>query len=216
MKGVRSGSELALGAAFYILAGVQFAALISTAAARYGPPSYSPVRDTISDLQAVACGQFQGSYVCSPLHWVANLSVALLGALIALGTLLIRPSLPEWNRRDPALALLAVAGVATFVNAFTPEDVTYTGDLLTALIAFLCANIGLIQIGRAAAGDSSWRWFSLASQALGAFGMAALFVDGLGGAAFFGEGAIEWMIVVPVLVWAFALGVRLLFRLDSQ
>ena len=203
------------GKAFYVAAPVQFVVCLAVAAAKYGPPAYSPIGVTISDLQAVGCGTFQGAYVCSPLHSLANLSVAVLGILVAGGSLLLRPSLPEGAGRNRGVLLLAVAGAAAFANAFTPEDVTLAGDQITALIAFLSANFGLIQVGRGASSDPGWRRFSWITTALGVIGVAALVLSGLGGASLVGEGGIEWLIVAPILVWTPLLGVRLALGADA-
>ena len=92
------GKTTFYGAVFYIVAAVQFVVCMLVTASRYGPPAYEPATDTISDLQAVSCGTFQGAQVCSPLHALANLSVAVLGLLIIVGSLSLRPAFP---RRPP-------------------------------------------------------------------------------------------------------------------
>jgi len=204
------GGLVPLGAALYVLAAVQFVACIACTAYRYGPPAYDPARVTISDLQALSCGAFQGAPVCSPLHALANLSVAVLGLSMVVGSLALRPALPGGRRRDVALGLLVVAGLGAFANAFTPEDVTLTGDTVTALVAFLGANFGMIQLGRAMATEPRWRGYGTFARVLGAVGVAAVILDGLGLGTAIGEGAIEWLIVAPVLVWIPALGVRVI------
>jgi hypothetical protein len=198
------------GAVFYIVAAVQFVVCIAVTASRYGPAAYEPATDTISDLQAVSCGTFQGAQVCSPLHALANLSVAALGLLIIAGSLSLRAQLPGGRRRDVAIGLLVVAGLAAFANAFTPEDVTLTGDTVTAIIAFLGANLGLIQFGRAISIGPWRRGYRLFSQVLGTVGIAALILDGFGVGTAIGTGTIEWLIVGPILVWAPATGFRLI------
>jgi len=200
------------GAAFYIVAVVQFIMCIAITAYRYGPPNYNPATVTISDLQAVSCGNFQGIYVCSPLHVLANASVAVLGLLITVGSLLIHRHLPGGRRKEIAVSLLVIAGLACFANAFTPEDLTYTGDLVTAIIAFLGANFGLIQIGRALSIEPRYRGYYVFSQALGMIGISAFILDGFGLATVIGNGTIEWLIVAPILIWALATGFRLILQ----
>jgi len=201
---------VSLGGALYVVGVVQFFASIYLTGLRYGPPSYSPLRNTISDLQAVNCGVFQGNQVCSPLHVLANLSVAVLGLLLVMGTVLFRRSLPAGRRRTVAIGLMIVAGLATFANAFTPEDVTYLGDLATALVAFLCANFGLIQIGRLMSATPSWRGFYPLTEVLGVVGLGALILDGANVIGPLGSGGMEWLIVAPALLWMLATGVFLL------
>lgn len=203
------------GAVFYIVGVAQFVVCIAIAGSRYGPPAYSPVTVTLSDLQAVRCGTFQGAYVCSPLHDLANLSVAVLGLLIIAGSLSLRPRLSAVGRRDIATGLLVVAGVAAFANAFAPEDVTFTGDIATAIVAFLAANFGLIQVGSTTPAEPRWRGYRQFSQALGTTGIAALTLDGFGLGTVIGGGAIEWLIVAPILVWAPVTGFLLIIEVTQ-
>ncbi len=206
------GSKLvSYTAIFYIVAAFQFVVCISIAGFRYGPPPYNPATITISDLQAVSCGTFQGTYVCSPMHALANFSVAALGVLIIAGSILLRPLLPGGHRKDTAIGLLVIAGLAAFANAFTPEDVIYAGDLVTAIIAFLGANFGLIQIGRSISMNPQSRSYTLFSQALGTIGISALILDGFGLGSVVGSGAVEWIIVAPILIWASVTGFLIIF-----
>jgi Protein of unknown function (DUF998) len=200
------------GAFFFIVATVQFIICIAITASRYGPPAYNPVTVTISDLQAVNCGIFQGAYICSPLHDLANISVATLGLLVIAGSLSFRTRLSASRRRDVAVSLLLITGLAALANAFTPEDITLTGDLITAIIAFLGANFGLIQIGRTLSVDPLWRGYAIFSDVLGTVGIGALILDGFGLGTAIGEGAIEWLIVAPILVWELVIGLRLILR----
>jgi len=204
-----SGKLATSGAALYAVAAVQFVVCIAVTASRYGPPAYDPVTNTISDLQAINCGIFQGAQVCSPLHVLANASVAILGLLIIAGSLLLRPALVGGRRRDAAVGLLVVAGLGAVANAFTPEDVTLAGDTITALVAFLGANFGLIQIGRAMSIEPRGLGYGRFTQVLGSVGVAAIILDGFGIGVVIGTGAIEWLIIAPILVWAPAFGVRL-------
>lgn len=194
------------GAVTYIIGVVQFFIGIFVAASRYGPPSYDPMRDTISDLQAVKCGVFQGSEVCSPLHAVANTSVAVLGLALVFGSLLIRTAFPGRRGRRAAIGLLVAAGLAITANAFTPEDVTLTGDTLTALLAFLCADFGLVEVGGLVSGVPGWRNLGHLFEALGVAGLAALILDSAEPAGPLGAGGNEWLIVSPVVIWALAVG----------
>jgi Protein of unknown function (DUF998) len=216
VKGIATkGRSSYYGPALYIVAAFQFIFCIAVTASRYGPPAYNPLTVTISDLQAVNCGTFQGAQVCSPLHDLANVAVGVLGLLIVIGSLLLRSVLPGGRRKDAAVVLLVVAGLSAFANAFTPEDVTWTGDLVTALIAFLGANFGLIQIGRAMSTEPLWRDFRLFTQGLGTVGAVSLILDGIGLGTAIGTGAVEWLIVAPMLIWAPAIGLHLIFETRS-
>ncbi|MDA4118670.1 MAG: DUF998 domain-containing protein [Thaumarchaeota archaeon] len=198
------------GAFFYVLGAVQFVIGMIVVALYYGPPRYDIQRNSISDLQAVNCGIFQGSQVCSPLHLIANSSVTLLGLLLVLGTLLIHTRFPAGRIQTMALGLLVVGGLGAAANGFTPEDVTLLGDTLTALLAFLGANFGLVQIGRLMARDPGWSNFRLYTEISGVVGFVALILYGTDITGPLGPGGMEWLIVVPVTVWAFVVGIHLI------
>jgi hypothetical membrane protein len=201
-----------LGAIAYLVGVVQFLLAAILSIIYYGPPSYNLQRDSISDLQAVKCGIFQGNQVCSPLHLVANLSVTILGLLLILGSLLIRPTFPAGRGRSVALALLVLAGLGTAANGFTPEDVTLTGDALTAFFAFLCANLGLIQLGRVTARDAQLRGQGAYALISGAAGLAALILYAANVTGPLGMGGMEWLIIGPILLWMLVVGTRLVRR----
>ena len=211
---MRKGKYALYGGASYFVGVTQFFIAIIVAAISYGPPPYNPVSDSISDLQAVHCGIFQGSEVCSPMHLLANSSLAAVGSSLVIGTVLIRSSFPESNRRNLAIGLLIVAGMASFANAFTPEDVTFAGDIITAIVIFLTANFALIQIGRLMLRDTKWKRFGLFSENLGIIGVASLILDGTGISG--ATGLVEWLIVAPILIWMFAVAVHLFRRPSAQ
>jgi hypothetical membrane protein len=202
--------RVSLGAALYIIGAVQFLIGMTVAALHYGPPPYNLQQNSISDLQAVNCGLFQGDQVCSPLHTVANSSVAILGLLLIAGTMLIRTGFPAGRRWSVALGLLVLAGAGALANAFAPEDVSITADTLTALVAFLGANFGLIQIGRLMSKDSGFRGFLIYTEVSGVVGVAALILYGASVTGPLGPGGMEWLIVAPILLWAFVMGIHFL------
>ena len=178
-------------------------------ALRFGPPIYNLRKNSISDLQAIHCGLFDGKQICSPLHMVANFSVALVGLLLVLGTLLIRSEFRTDRRHSFAYALLIVGGLGALANGFTPEDVTLLGDTVTALVAFLGTNFGLIQLGRAMSGDIRWHNLRAYTKISGAVGLLALILDGINITGPLGAG-IEWLIVGPILLWMLVSGIQLL------
>lgn len=58
--------------------------------------------------------------------------------------------------------------------------------------------------------DPTWRGCRLLAQTLGTIGVVALILDGIGLGTAIGTGAIEWLIVAPILVWTPVIGVRLI------
>ena len=72
-----------------------------------GGPEYSFVTNTISDLGNTACGQYGGAQVCSPRYILMDLSFAVLGVAMAVGSLLIyREFTDSGLRREKVAALL--------------------------------------------------------------------------------------------------------------
>jgi len=209
-------SSIRLGAIAYLVGVVQFLIAAILSIIYYGPPSYNLQRNSISDLQAVTCGIFQGNQVCSPLHLVANLSVTILGLLLILGSLLIRPTFPAERGRSVAMALLILAGLGTAANGFTPEDVNLNGDALTAFLAFLCANLGLIQLGRVMTRGAQRRGQSVYALISGAVGLVALILYVANITGPLGTGAMEWLIIAPILLWMLVVGVRLVRAPSEQ
>lgn len=188
---------------------IQFLVGMVVTALGYGPPSFNFQRNSISDLQAIHCGLFNRNQVCSPFHNVANFSVAVIGLFLVVGTLSIRSGFTKNRISSVALTLLIVGGLGAVANGFTPEDVTLLGDTVTALVVFLAANFGLIQLGRAMSQDIQWHNVRVYTKISGAVGIVALILDGVGITGPLGSG-IEWVIVAPVVLWMIVFGMQLL------
>jgi hypothetical membrane protein len=81
----------ATGAAFYVVATLQYAIAQIVAASAWDPP-YDWAKNYISDLGNTGCGMFAmphatPQYICSSLNVVMNASFILSGLLIIAGTL---------------------------------------------------------------------------------------------------------------------------------
>jgi len=79
-------------------------------------------------------------------------------------------------------------------------------------LGLLGANFGLIQMGKAMSTDAGWGRFWLFTEGLGVVGIAAIIIDGFGGATLLGNGGIEWLIVAPIIIWAPTMGLRLIYQ----
>jgi hypothetical membrane protein len=196
-----SGALLLAGPAAFVLGMV-------VAVLHYGPPPYRFVSNSISDLQAVHCGSFDGQYVCSPAHQAANAGVFLAGSCLIFGALLGWPTITDGGRYSRPAALLVLAGVAAAANAFTPEDVTLIGDAVTAFIIFLASDVGLILLGRSSSSARGPPRFFAYPAVLGEFGLFVLTLWSLGLEGPLGAG-VEWLVVAPILVWMLVAGVRM-------
>jgi hypothetical membrane protein len=182
---------------------------MTIAAFLYGPPRYNLANNSISDLQAVTCGKFQGNIVCSPAHDVANAAVILLGLFLIIGTLLIRKKFSVGKLRSTGLGFLLLAGIGAVGNGFTPEDLNLPGDFLTALAIYLGADLGLIFLGLEMARETEWRSLRVYSVLLGVIGLIAftLFLVNITGPL--GTGGMEWFMTAPILLWMLIIGIHL-------
>lgn len=199
----QSGALLLLGA-------VLFTVGIVVAVVLYGPPPYSFRNTSISDLQAIYCGSLGGQPVCSPGYLFANAAVFLAGACLMAGVLRGWRVWAEWGTGSRGLWLLILGGAGAAANAFTPADVTLVGDGVTAYIAFVGANLGLVVLSRHLSASNGRNGFSLYSYASGVVGLAALLVYSLGLYGALGNGGIEWVITLPIILWMGVWGVALI------
>ncbi|WP_427004661.1 DUF998 domain-containing protein [Pseudarthrobacter sp. H2] len=132
-----------------------------------GRGPYSRRDGLISDLGAVACGEFDGRDVCSPAHLLMNASFVVQGLGMAVGALLLgsvllctaaRPRLaPGPARRARGAAAAAVraltfaAGAGTVVVGLVPEDAGSAWHLVGAVAYFAGGAVALLLLG--------WLWF---------------------------------------------------------
>lgn len=205
----REGRVTRQGGALLLLGAVLFTVGMVVAIVLYGPPPYSFRNTSISDLQAIYCGSLDGQPVCSPGYLFANAAVFLAGTCLMAGVL---RGWRVWavrggSSRGPGLLILGGAGAVA--NAFTPADVTLIGDAVTAYIAFVGANLGLVVLSRHVSSTNGWNGYSLYSYASGVVGLAALLAYSLGLYGALGNGGIEWVITLPIILWMGVSGVVL-------
>ena len=149
-----------------------------------GGPEYSFVKNTISDLGNTACGPYGGSPVCSPRYVLMDLSFALLGVTLAVGSLLIYREFTVSDFKGERFAaisgfiLLAIAGLgATFVGTF-PENTNGVMHATGAGLAIGAGNLGILLLGFVLVSvPESMRHFMLFSASLLAGGSACLRIE---------------------------------------
>jgi hypothetical membrane protein len=199
------------GAILLVVGTVQF--LVGMAVTQVGwTTHYSLLQNYISDLGAVNCGNFPASsthYVCSPWHVVFNISIVLLGLLLALAAMLIRSAFPARGTRSLGLVLLVVAGLGSIGVGLSPEDVNLTVHSLSASAAFVAGNLALLVLAFAMFRDTRWDGFRVYSLLSGLIGLVAfvLFLENVWGPL--GVGGMERLIVAPVLLWSLVVGIHL-------
>ncbi len=173
---------------------------------------YSLATNYISDLGNTTCGVYAGSgaFVCSPWYVVMNVSFALQGVIIALGTVLARPALDHgrtsaWIGMLLGITALGMVGVGAF-----PEDVNHGAHVISAATQFITGNTAMIVFGCAARHRTRWGLFSRISILLGALGLAAtgLFPQGYG--LGLGVGGMERIAAYTLPVWLIGAGALLI------
>jgi hypothetical membrane protein len=177
-----------------------FAAVTTAEALR---PMYDPVNRTISEL---AVGRYGGIQI---------------SAFVALGLSLVALPAGLWQRvrrtnlSRLGIALIAVAGVASFIAAAFPTDLrgvavaTAAGEVhgITAGVGYGCLVAAMALLSLHFHRDHAWRPFRRLSAALTVAGVAALLAMAVGGDGSL-AGLLQRLMVVPLLSWVLLCGLR--------
>jgi hypothetical membrane protein len=193
---VRISRPALVGAVLLCIGVAQFVVAMGVVQSHY--PGYSLVTNYISDL---------GNTTASPWHVVFNTSIELLGVFAFLGILLTWSGFPRDPRRPFGLGLLLLASVAAFLVGVFPENVNATVHGIVSLLVFAPGGVALLLVGSTMRPSTSWRGWRVPSALLGATTLASLLAFLLVSA---GPGITERLIVAPILLWGFAVGVRFL------
>ncbi len=202
------------GAVLWLVAALQFVVAMAVVQLFWsGSAPYSLAHNVMSDLGNTGCAAWPHSTspkVCSPWHDLFNGSVIVLGILVLLGVLLVRTAFPPRRSSTIGLALTAIGGLGSVGVGIFPENVDLTVHSISALVAFLLGNLGLMALGFAMFRDTRWDGYRAYTLFSGLIGLVAtiLFVTrvylGLG------QGGMERLIVAPLLLWLVVVSVHLL------
>jgi hypothetical membrane protein len=195
----RAGASF-MGAACFYLAGE------SATARAWTTPSYSYVRNWISDLGATGVGAFHGRSLSSPLHAVMNAAFLVDGIFFLLGAIMLARTAA--GPRARLFLVFAVAhSLGMLLVGLVPETVSPplgSLHLLGAMLAIGGGNAAIIVGGRLA----GLRWAGLL---LGLFGLAAFAALAFPAAtAALGSGLVERLAVYPITLWELLAGLALL------
>lgn len=171
-------------------------------------PSYSLVRNTISDLGNTICGKYRGSYVCSPRHTVMNIAFVFLGVVMAIGSLLIYQEFTERRRAERVAAfigftLMAIGGVGAVLVGIFPENTMRTMHLTGAGLAIGAGNAAILVLGLVLALPESMRRYMLIFSTVS---LTALVSFASGKYFGIGQGAMERIAAYPETVWLIIFG----------
>jgi hypothetical membrane protein len=194
-----------------------------------GPQPYSRRTGYISDLGALHCGIFDGRDVCSPLHWLMNLSFVVQGLGMLLGALLLSSGLlcvaarpgatVHRGRRKPWLAALWVrllagtAGAGTMIVGLVPEDLGSAWHYTGALMYFIAGSLAVLVLGVLWLQQTPLGWFVLVC---GLASFAALVTGGLTRMHVPEPGTLERLMGYPVTVGVAATGLVIAQRVHRH
>jgi hypothetical membrane protein len=179
---------------------VQFVVAMAWVQTQYG--GYSLLTNYISDL---------GNTSTSPLHVVFNVSIMLLGVLALLGILFGWGGFPRGGARVVGLFLLLVASVSAVLVGVFPENVNPPVHDLVSLMVFLPGGLALAILSAGMRPGTRWASYRGFSLVLGLITLASLayYAPTQQTNTTWDPGLIERLIVAPILVWGFVVGVRL-------
>jgi len=174
-------------------------------------PQYSFVSNAISDLGNTACPPLH-SGICSPLNWVMNASIGLLGLAMMVGAMLIYTefSFPKKDGHERAAAIAGFAcmllgGLGAILVGAVPENVN-TAHLHTVgtAMAIGFGQLAILILGLALRDIDDWlREFMLVTSLLvllAGISIAGKHQFGIGG------GALERLAQYPESVWLILFG----------
>lgn len=165
---------------------------------------YSLSLNPISDLGNSACGLYAGRYVCSPLYNLMNTSFVLLGAFMALGSMLIYQGFKKSTASFVGFSLMAAAGIGSILVGLFPENTVSSLHGLGAFMAFLLGNLALVVFGSVLDMPKKLRYYTLLS---GVISLLALGLFGSQNYLGLGEGGMERLAAYPQTVWLIVFGV---------
>ena len=208
-----------------------------------GAEPYSRRTGYISDLGAVACGDFSGRDVCSPAHLLMNASFVVQGLGMIVGALLLGSALlccaartaaaragarPGARRARPrgrarwgagvaaagaARLLTGTAGAGTVIVGLVPEDTGSAWHVAGALMYFAAGALALLVLGGLWLRQTPLGWFILAC---GAVSLAALIAGGLTGMHVPEPGTLERLMGYPITVGVAAAGLVIAQRVQHE
>ena len=191
---VRGGSLLVIGS-------LQFIVVMVVAQLAY--PHYSDLSNYISDLGAHT---FTAS---SPLAWLFNGSLWILGILGIAGTYLIRTAFPNRTTARVGLGLLMIADLFALLVGVFPEQTPNNIHSDVSSVAFLAAGLALLVLGFAMFRDTRWDGYRGYTFLSGIVMFVAIVLSraNIGGAGY--QGLLERVIVAPILLWGILAGLHL-------
>jgi hypothetical membrane protein len=196
------------GAVGWILAAAQFFLLMVVVQLAWKTP-YSWNHNNISDLGNVHCADFEGRYVCSPLHTLMNVSFTLGGVLILLGAVFTHATWPRTAVAWVVRLLLMATGAGWMVAGLSPADINENLHVVGgAFVIFVGGNLGLLLTVFLRTGPlAQLRWLGFA---FGVIGLVAMVLHFSGNGLGLGAAGMERVTAFGIPIWLAVSGIRLL------
>ena len=139
-----------LGPLLFVSSALYFYAQIVVAWV-FGPPAYSVITNTISDLGNTTCGRYDNAYVCSPRHTLMNAAFIFLGLVMVAGSALLYQEFTTPGRERAAavvgFGLMALAGLGSILVGAFPENTNGALHITGAGLAIGAGNVGIFILG---------------------------------------------------------------------
>ncbi|MCI4358271.1 MAG: DUF998 domain-containing protein [Thermoplasmata archaeon] len=168
--------------------------------AQKGYPGFSDVSNAISDL---------GNSTKSPWFLVFNVAIVVFGFIGLGASWLLRAAFRPKTSAHIGVALLGAAFVGAIGVGLFPEQVQHGLHAAFSALAFVASGIALLTLSLSMLRDTRWegmRLYTALSGAVALIAIALLFSSLTTSSDF---GAVERVIVAPVLLWFAVAGIHL-------
>jgi hypothetical membrane protein len=189
------------GALLLVVGALQFVVAMIVVQLDY--PGYSLLGNAISD--------FGGPN--SPLPWVFNASIIILGIFLIFGAILIRSAFPAKRSTQFGLLFAALTGVGALLVGTFPEEATWPIASIhgvVSLFTFVCLALALLLLSFAMLRDTRWEGFRFYTFLSGLVSLVALLLLAVGWYGALQFGGMERLVVAPGILWALVAGTHLL------
>ncbi len=194
-----------LGSIFWVSSIQYFVVQIVVAAAYNG--HFSLAHNTISDLGNTVCGVYGDRYVCSPLHWLMNISFVILGLTQLLGAFLLARVSTKKLSNLMGFGSMVLAGIGTIIVGFYPENTIGSLHAYGATLPFLLGNIAMLLLAKH---QNFPKWLTYYSYVSGVTGLTALLLFMTMTYLGLGQGGMERVVAYPQTIWMITVGIYIL------
>jgi hypothetical membrane protein len=172
-------------------------------------PPYSFIKNTISDLGNTACGQYGGSYVCSPRNLWMNAGFVGLGLVMFTGSFLLHQEFADRERRERlasffGFSCLGLGGLGVILVGTRPENTVRILHMTGAGLAIGVGNLGILLVALGVRLPARLRGHSILSSLVSLVALLLFACDRYFG---LGAGGMERIAAYPETIWMIWFGI---------